>query len=501
VTVAIVINTTDAALDLTSGRLLAPGASANVDVTLPHEASLLTDGDLRITDGDVEPAAPASVDTAVRALVAYDENPGPFVIDLTEADGTKYILDDGTLGTPASGGSGVPDGGSTGQILTPDGWIDPAAPFVGTPMPDSPDGSSVEDGSYASGSHSHPRSLLYDGHGLDDLNTVSGGSGAALAIPEPGEQQSTYVLLTAATVTIALPAAAAGKRLRIAMQQDGTGGRALIFPINVAFPGGTTPTWSTAAGAVDVVELQCFDGINWLATFTQLGLVVPPPGMSVIQRGEINSSAGFTQLTLASPVTPGNAVLLNITRVQTNDFTAPTGGGCTNWTKLAHCRNDEIGQVWLGTGSAGGAGSEVLHYGQAYAVIALEIAGVNPSVVTANDGVTATTYTTVTEHENHALPAAIAPRAGDFVGIFLTTASFSDPGTDGPAVSTAPGVYTHNGWTIIQTTNYQGDGTNLVTFAYQTNTANGTDYGDDLDIYVGSGAGVTWGAIQLFLRA
>lgn len=97
---ATVVNTTDEPLDLTSGRLLAPGAQAVVDVMLEHEAALLADGDLLITDGATIPPLPANTLASVRALVPYVVNPAPFVLDVAMADGTKFIKDDGTLGRP-----------------------------------------------------------------------------------------------------------------------------------------------------------------------------------------------------------------------------------------------------------------------------------------------------------------------------------------------------------------------------------------------------------------
>jgi len=44
--------------------------------------------------------------------------------------------------------------------------------------------------------------------------------------------------------------------------QDGTGSRTVTWPASVKWPGGTAPTLSTAAGAVDIISLY-YDGTNY----------------------------------------------------------------------------------------------------------------------------------------------------------------------------------------------------------------------------------------------
>lgn len=63
-----------------------------------------------------------------------------------------------------------------------------------------------------------------------------------LANPTNGEAGGTYILI---------------------VKQDSTGSRTLSFGANYAFPGGTAPTLSTAANAVDVLSFV-YDGTNML---------------------------------------------------------------------------------------------------------------------------------------------------------------------------------------------------------------------------------------------
>jgi hypothetical protein len=55
----------------------------------------------------------------------------------------------------------------------------------------------------------------------------------------------------------------AGVAYRWVIRQDGTGGRTLAFDSAFKFPGGTDPTLSTAADAIDVL-ICLYDGTRWL---------------------------------------------------------------------------------------------------------------------------------------------------------------------------------------------------------------------------------------------
>lgn len=79
---------------------------------------------------------------------------------------------------------------------------------------------------------------------------------------------NTQTLTLTGNVTIAfsnIPATANRTiSLTLYLKQDGTGSRTPTFPASVIWPGGTTPTWSTAASACDMVVLQSTNnGTTW----------------------------------------------------------------------------------------------------------------------------------------------------------------------------------------------------------------------------------------------
>jgi len=97
------------------------------------------------------------------------------------------------------------------------------------------------------------------------VNTVAA-SGAAQTIPEPGLYGVNDITLTAATVALTFPAASQGKTLRMVIRQDGTGARAVTWPANAIFPGGTDVVISVAASAIDYVEAICVVEDVWMIT-------------------------------------------------------------------------------------------------------------------------------------------------------------------------------------------------------------------------------------------
>lgn len=82
---------------------------------------------------------------------------------------------------------------------------------------------------------------------------------------------STWNVLAGATAYPVLTPTA-GTSLALALTQDGTGSRTVTWPSNVKWPGGTAPTLSTAAGAVDYLQLDCVDGANWYGRTLGLAL-------------------------------------------------------------------------------------------------------------------------------------------------------------------------------------------------------------------------------------
>ena len=57
------------------------------------------------------------------------------------------------------------------------------------------------------------------------------------------------------------------------LEQDGAGNRAVTFPANTKFDGGTPPTLSTAGGAIDVMQFDSIDaGVTWFGFAAGIGM-------------------------------------------------------------------------------------------------------------------------------------------------------------------------------------------------------------------------------------
>jgi hypothetical protein len=103
---------------------------------------------------------------------------------------------------------------------------------------------------------------------VEITNTVAS-SGPAQTLPDPataGSATLNRITLTA-NCTITLPTPQTGKSLTLITVQDGTGGRTITLATPsgvIKWPGGSTPTYSSGASAVDVTTFVCADGTNWL---------------------------------------------------------------------------------------------------------------------------------------------------------------------------------------------------------------------------------------------
>lgn len=100
---------------------------------------------------------------------------------------------------------------------------------------------------------------------IEKVNTVAT-SGSAQTLPDVTVDTLHQITLTA-NCTITLPSPAAGKGLTVETTQDGTGGRTLAWATPsgaIKWPGGASPTYSSAANAIDLTTFVCTDGTNWL---------------------------------------------------------------------------------------------------------------------------------------------------------------------------------------------------------------------------------------------
>ena len=83
-----------------------------------------------------------------------------------------------------------------------------------------------------------------------------------------------HVLELSGNVTLSFanaPAAGVALALTVVLEQDATGGRLVTWPAGVRWPGGTPPTLSAAASAIDVAALLRVGG-DWLGIPAALGL-------------------------------------------------------------------------------------------------------------------------------------------------------------------------------------------------------------------------------------
>lgn len=104
--------------------------------------------------------------------------------------------------------------------------------------------------------------LSYERTSVIEPVTEISASGSALTVPAPSVAALTRVTLTAAC-TVTMPTPQAGASLTLVLTQDSTGSRTVTWPASVRWPGGTAPTLSTAAGAVDWLTFASVDGTTW----------------------------------------------------------------------------------------------------------------------------------------------------------------------------------------------------------------------------------------------
>lgn len=105
----------------------------------------------------------------------------------------------------------------------------------------------------------------------DPLDTIAASGSATSA------DISTYgvvdITLTGnCTISITGPTAGQGWSATFILRQDGTGSRTVSWPAGTVWPGGSEPTLSTAAGAIDIVVLMTVDGgTEWFGSLAGKG--------------------------------------------------------------------------------------------------------------------------------------------------------------------------------------------------------------------------------------
>lgn len=275
--------------------------------------------------GDVLTITRAQESSTARTIIVGDQ--------IAAAITAKVISDADAVGgvtfTPATGAGQIP----VTSDATHGAFQAAAVRSTGTPNVDTQTGAAGNSGTYADGAHSHAFSALYPARAKDDLNVVTV-SGTAQTLPDPAILYETSFIKLTNNCLFTFPAAAVGKYFDLFLQQDGTGSRVPSFPVNIAWIGGTQPTWSTAANRVDHIRFKCFDSINWMAEVVALGLVIPTPPITVVQQVTMGGANGDVQMTLAANPTAGNTLLLVLGVYDGAGLPAnPSGGGVT-WQQI-----------------------------------------------------------------------------------------------------------------------------------------------------------------------
>ncbi len=91
---------------------------------------------------------------------------------------------------------------------------------------------------------------------------IRSGVGGSIAVTTDLTAWATTGTITSHAATTAPPV---GARLKLALQQDSTGGRTVQWPGNIIWPDNIQPTLTTTPYAVDYFEFDYVDGVNWLA--------------------------------------------------------------------------------------------------------------------------------------------------------------------------------------------------------------------------------------------
>lgn len=97
---------------------------------------------------------------------------------------------------------------------------------------------------------------------LGGQETVSTNSAATGAVTLNLANGNVFSLTLTGAITLTFSGATAGKACSFAvyLKQDTTGGRSISWPASVKWAGGSSPTLSTAANAVDIVVFESIDG-------------------------------------------------------------------------------------------------------------------------------------------------------------------------------------------------------------------------------------------------
>jgi hypothetical protein len=95
------------------------------------------------------------------------------------------------------------------------------------------------------------------------VSTVAS-SGASQTVPAPTTYSITDITLSTTGMVLTFPTATAGSSFTLVLRQDASGGRTVTWPSGTKWAGGTTPSLTTTASAVDVFSFVCVNGASWM---------------------------------------------------------------------------------------------------------------------------------------------------------------------------------------------------------------------------------------------
>jgi hypothetical protein len=111
--------------------------------------------------------------------------------------------------------------------------------------------------------------LYNEGDGNVDSQTTPTGASAVVSVSDPSVASTSLITLHGATPVVTIPAVRVGYKKTVYLIQDATGSRIPTYACTggaVKWVGAAAPTLQTAAGSIDKVSFESYDGINVVGT-------------------------------------------------------------------------------------------------------------------------------------------------------------------------------------------------------------------------------------------
>lgn len=197
--------------------------------------------------------------------------------------------------------------------------------------------------------------------GSPAVTTVSS-SGASQTLTLPASTDACFDVTLSANCTFTLTGGTAGKlgTITVILRQDGTAGRTTTFPTSVNWPSQTAPTFNTAAGKYDVVQVSTPDGgTTWFGGLVA-SAVQPITSPAAPVSLAANPSSTQNVLTWADAGTGGSPITGHtVYRATTSgaETSLATVGNVLTYTDTS-LTNGTIYYYTVAAGNAFGAGSQ-----------------------------------------------------------------------------------------------------------------------------------------------